>query len=198
MIKNIIFDLGNVLIDFHPLQYLQNAGLSPEDVEFVHREIFLSDEWVDLDRGTISREKALEVICSRNPQQKNLLLTHSDFMKVLTPIEYNASQLEGLKKKGYKLYYLTNYHDELFDICFRNYDFFRHFEGGVVSAKVKYIKPQPEIYETLLDKYRLNPGESLFIDDLEKNTRAAEKLGIRAIHLKKPEELKSHLDSILK
>lgn len=197
MIKNIIFDLGNVLINFQPEKYLQSTGLNQNDVDFVLKEIYLSDEWIELDRGTINREEALSAICGRNPERAELLMAHSDFMKVLTPIECNATQLEGLRNKGYKLYYLTNYHDELFEICYNNYDFFRHFEGGVVSARIKYIKPQPEIYETLMNNYELSPGESLFIDDSVLNTRAAEKLGIQALHLSKPEELKSHLEKIL-
>ena len=197
MIKNIIFDLGNVLISFQPLQYLQSLDLNAEEVDFIHREIYLSNEWVELDRGTLNRVEALGAICARNPQRAELLISHSDFMKVLTPIEYNASQLEGLKKQGYKLYYLTNYHDDLFEICYNSYTFFKHFEGGIVSARIKYIKPQPEIYKTLMNNYQLSPGESLFIDDSETNTRAAEELGIQAHHLSKPEELKSHLKKLL-
>jgi len=197
MIKNIIFDLGNVLINFQPEKYLQSAGLSQNEVDFVLNEIYRSDEWVELDRGTITRDEALQKIYSRNPSRRELLKNHSDFMKVLTPIEFNTSRLNGLKEKGYRLYYLTNYHDELFEICFNNYDFFKYFDGGVVSAHINFVKPQPEIYLSLLEKYNLDPRNSLFIDDSEKNTIAAQKLGFQTIHLEDPEDLKDKLENYL-
>lgn len=197
MVKNIIFDLGNVLINFQPVKYLQSLGLTESEVDFIHKEIYLSEEWVELDRGTLTKKEALSRICERNENKRQLLENHSDFMKVLTPIESNTSLLQGLKEQGFRLYYLTNYHDELFTICFNSYDFFRNFEGGVVSAHIKFIKPQPQIFKALLEKFSLNPEESLFIDDSLNNTLAAEKLGIQTIHLEEPALLKMKLDQIL-
>lgn len=197
MIKNIIFDLGNVLIDFQPEKYLLSTGLDNSEVKFILKEIYQSDEWVELDRGTLTRDEALQKIYSRNPNYKRLLENNSNFMPVLSPIEENTSLLEALKERGYHLYYLTNYHDDLFEKCFEAYNFFHHFEGGVVSAHVKLIKPQPEIYRTLLEKYDLNPTECLFIDDSEQNTIAAESLGISTIHLDNQKELKAKLEKYL-
>ena len=96
--------------------------------------------------------------------------------------------------KQYNLFYLTNYHDELFKHSFTKYEFFQLFEGGVVSAHVKQIKPDQEIYEILINKYGLNVQETIFIDDSHKNTLAAEQLGIESIHLKEPHQLKCLLE----
>lgn len=197
MIKNIIFDLGNVLIDFKPREYLLSQGRSTDEADFLYREIFQSREWVELDRGTIKSREAIQAIVKRNPDEKELIESHSDFRPLLTPIESNTGQLEDLKDRGYRLFYLTNYHDELFDYTYEAYDFFQLFEGGVVSAHVKKIKPEREIYEILLDKYDLDPGETLFIDDSEKNTRAASELGIHTIHLPEPRMLESELEKKL-
>jgi len=183
MIKNIIFDLGNVLVSFQPELYLKSKGLSSDDVNLVYKEIFLSKEWVELDRGTISRDEALKAICDRNESDKKLLMENTDFEKILEPIAENVRILGELKKKGYKLYYLTNYHEDLFEYSYDKLGFFHHFDGGVVSAHVKLIKPDPPIYKKLIEKYHLQPEETLFIDDSEKNTQAATELGIQAIHL---------------
>ncbi|MBI9097605.1 MAG: HAD-IA family hydrolase [Spirochaetaceae bacterium] len=156
----------------------------------------MSKEWVELDRGSISREAALQAIYSRNPGKETLLKDHSDFMKVLTPIEQNTDLLKKLKKRGFNLYYLTNYHSDLFQKTFQKYDFFRFFNGGIVSAAVKLIKPDPAIFSLLMEKYALKADECLYIDDSKKNTEAARKLGIQSIHLKKPGGLKKDLSKV--
>lgn len=194
LIRNIIFDLGNVLIRFNPREDLINRGLSDEETEFLMREIFHSAEWIELDRGTLNAEEALNKIKGRNPGKEQLIEEHSDFRDLLTPITSNASLLKGLKERGYKLYYLTNYHDDLFDYSFEAFDFFREFDGGVVSAHVKKIKPDEEIYRILLDKYELEPEETLFIDDTEKNTLAADEIGLDTIHLSQPLQLQELLE----
>jgi epoxide hydrolase-like predicted phosphatase len=194
MIKNIIFDLGNVLIDFNPKKYLMNEGLIDADLEFVYKEIFLSNEWVELDRGTMTREEALKSITFRNPDKIKLLMDFAHFEEVLIPIESNVEILLELKNRGYKTFYLTNYHIEAFDFAFSNFDFFKCFDGGVVSAKVKLIKPDPRIYRTLQENYNLIPEESLFIDDTKNNVEVAAELGFHTIHLLNQEDLKALLD----
>ncbi|MBN2656295.1 MAG: HAD family phosphatase [Spirochaetales bacterium] len=197
MIRNIIFDLGNVLIDFQPYSYLVSQGCTTEEADFLYREIFRSAEWVELDRGTISAAQALKSIKERNPGHEILIDKFSDFMPILTLIEENTLLLDELKSEGYHLFYLTNYHEELFSRTKGAYSFFEQFEGGVVSAHVKKIKPDPEIFWILLDKYGLIAEETLFIDDSLANAEAAEKLGMEVIHLEKPEQLRRELEERL-
>ncbi len=193
MIKNIIFDLGNVLLNFQPKEYLKEKGLEGECLDFVYKEIFLSREWVELDRGTMSREEAFFNITSRNPDKREFLQTFFSFEEILTPILPNVAVLKELKSRGYNTYYLTNYHKEAFQFAYSNFDFFESFDGGVVSADVKLIKPDHQIYLCLKEKYSLNPEESLFIDDHQKNVEAAAELGFNTIHLKEKYKLKDLL-----
>lgn len=197
MIKNIIFDLGNVLIDFHPIEHLKTKKLSEKQREIVYRAIFLSEEWVELDKGTMTREEALESIYLKNPDDRALLSENTDFENILIPIEVNVKIFKELKEQGYKLYYLTNYHEDLFEYTYNKFEFFKNFDGGIVSAHVKMIKPDFEIYHELLNQYNLTPSETLFIDDTEKNTIAAESLGISAIHLEERNSLRNQLKMIL-
>ncbi len=193
MIKNIIFDLGNVLMTFQPVEFLKTKGLCKQDIDFVYREIFLSDEWIKLDKGIISKSDALKAIYDRNPEQKQILKENSNFKELLKPIKKNVIILEELKRKQFKIYYLTNYHEDLFDYSLEKFPFFKNFDGGIVSAHVKLIKPDPEIYKNILNKYDLDPLETLFIDDSEKNTLAAEKFNMKTIHLKDQNKLSHSL-----
>lgn len=197
MIKNIIFDLGNVLITFDPEEHLKESGLNEKDREFLLREIFCSREWIELDRGSISTFEALRSIKKRNTGREKLIDNNSDFSRLLSPIENNTSLLTELHRQGYKLYYLTNFHDELFDNAVAARPFFCFFEGGIVSARVGLIKPDRRIFTRLLSEFNLMPGETLFIDDSVKNTLAAEELGMETIHLTRPELLKELLYSKL-
>ncbi len=197
MIKNVIFDLGNVLLNFQPKELLKSKGLNKQDLDFVYKEIFLSDEWVELDRGTISRKEAFNSITARNPENVELLLQFTNFEEILTPIEDNVGIVAELKNRGYNTYYLTNYHRDAFEYAFSNFDFFNNFDGGIVSADVKLIKPDPMIYKTISEKYQLKPEESLFIDDTKKNVEAAAELGFNTIHLVEKEQLKKLLDENL-
>jgi putative hydrolase of the HAD superfamily len=97
------------------------------------------------------------------------------------PLDQNVRILPGLKKRGFRLYYLSNFPLDIFDEIKSGYYFFKHFDGGLISAEVKFSKPDIGIYRTLLEKYSLVPEECLFIDDNEINVKAAVKLGMTGI-----------------
>ena len=97
------------------------------------------------------------------------------------PLEQNIRILPELKKRGYKLYYLSNFPIDIIDEVRSGYFFFKYFTGGIISAEVKCSKPDIRIYEILLDKYSLIPSECLFIDDLHENVKGAENAGMSGI-----------------
>jgi len=189
VIKNIVFDIGNVLLNFHPHDYLLTK-YSPEDADFLFNGIFNTAEWIELDKGTISEEEALERFIGRNPKREGLLREMmADFYNVFTPIESSVTVLYQLKKKGYRILYLSNIHIGIYEYVIDRYDFFKEFEGGIISADVKTLKPGKDIFHKLMKKYEILPEESLFIDDTDPNIATAEKLGFAVIHLQNPGDL---------
>ncbi len=196
MIKNIIFDLGNVLLDFNPEVYVKSK-ITEEKVEEIYKCIFQSDEWPMLDRGTISEEQAKTNIINRNIENQELInLVFENWYDILIPIEGSVEVLKKLKQNGYKVYYLSNFHLAAFEHVTKKHDFFRIFDGGVVSYKEKLLKPEKEIYEKILDKYDLEPSQTVFIDDMKENVKAAIRSGLKVILLKNPKDLKIELEKL--
>ncbi|MGH4124830.1 MAG: HAD family hydrolase [Clostridium sp.] len=195
MIKNIIFDIGNVLLEFKPLDYLKRTFNDDNIEKLFYKEIFQSEEWLNLDRGTITQEEAVKIISLRNPNREIPIKKCMDnWIEILTPIEGTVKILSQLKENGYKLYLLSNFHSLAFETIYSKYDFFKHFDGGTISYKENLLKPQAEIYTKLLDTYKLNAEECLFIDDTLVNVEAANRLGIKTIHFKNAIHMASALN----
>lgn len=199
MIKNVIFDLGNVVLDFNPIKYLESKIEDKRKIGRVAEAIFKSKEWISLDEGKITEEEAIEIICSNNVDfDKEIRLAFDNWYPILEPIESTIEVIKGLKEKGYRIFYLSNFHKKAFSYVTSNYEFFKLFEGGVVSYEDNLIKPNEKIYKLILERYNLDPKESIFIDDMKENVEAAERLGINGINLKNPSELKELLNKYLK
>lgn len=193
MYKNIIFDLGNVLLSFNPMEYLKSK-ISEEKIQEVYKAIFQSEEWIMLDRGTITEKEAINNIIEKNSiYRDDISLAFEDWYAILKPIEETIKVLEDLKSKGYNIYYLSNFHELAFkEVSIKN-SFFELFDGGVVSYEEKIIKPEEEIYRLILKRYNLAPNETIFIDDTKVNVEGAEKLGITTVFLKNPSKLRYEL-----
>ena len=196
MYKNVIFDLGNVLLDFNPRGYLKSK-ISDDKLEDVFKAIFSSEEWVMLDRGTITEKEAINNIINRNSTYKNEInLAFDNWYDLLKPIEESVEILMSLKENGYKIYYLSNFHELAFGEVTKKNKFFELFDGGVVSYAEKLIKPEEDIYKLILERYKLNPNESIFVDDMETNVEGANKVGIKTILFKGAKELKEELNNL--
>lgn len=199
MIKNIVFDLGNVLLDFDPENYLDELGYSGELKLKLKEEIFETEEWLQLDRGTISQEQAVEKWQQRNPEiSDEIAVVMDEWEQILTLKEDSLQILKSLTEKKYNLYILSNFHQQAFDYVSSKYDFFKYFDGRVISADIHLIKPETEIYDHLLNKFNLKAEETLFVDDSKANIEAALKRGIRVIHFKDAESLHRELKLYLK
>ena len=197
-IKNIVFDLGRVLIKFEPKEYIEQ-NVPEEKREDFYNGIFGSTEWLMLDRGTLSYEDAKKIFKERVPEADKQIdrLFDVDLFEILQPIEENVKLLPKLKEK-YNLYILSNFHQPAFEHIFKKYEFFRLFDGHTVSCYYYLLKPEKEIYDTLINKFNLIPKETVFIDDTKVNIDACEKEGIRGIHLPDYTELKQKLEEFLK
>lgn len=182
MIKNLIFDLGNVLISFRPAEYLEKKNY-PENIRArILNDIFHSPEWLSLDNGDITTPEAIELISRKSTlKREEIALIFNLRTEIMFPLDENVRMLPGLKKEGFRLYYLSNFPLDIFEEIRSGYFFFRHFDGGVISSDVKLSKPDPRIYARIIGLYGLVPSECLFIDDMEVNVRAAERSGMKGL-----------------
>jgi putative hydrolase of the HAD superfamily len=199
MVKNIIFDLGNVLISFKPSEYFEKNNYPEAIKATILSDIFGSKEWLMLDNGEITTPEAIHAIAKRSPLNKeeidHIFNLRTDLM---FPLDQNVRLLPGLKKRGFRLYYLSNFPLDIFDEIKSGYYFFKHFDGGLISAEVKFSKPDIGIYKTLLEKYSLIPEECLFIDDAEINVTAAEAIGMKGLVTHGSLEISKEIEVALK
>lgn len=177
MIKNIIFDIGNVILKFNH-DYLLSHFYQGEHYELLKEKVFF--EWELLDEGKISLSEHIEKVLKTLP--KNL---HGPAKSLLENWDYYMHKIDSvyelifeLKQKGYKLYVLSNMPLHFIERI-NKYPIFAEFDGLVFSAPINLVKPNPKIYEFLLNKYSLVPEETLFIDDTKKNLDGASRFNIK-------------------
>jgi putative hydrolase of the HAD superfamily len=199
MIKNIVFDIGNVLITFEPDAYLRAAIADGNLRARINQAVFLSPEWLLLDQGAITEDEALQIFQTRCPEVKALINGGMDrlYEGLLRPMDENIAVVYELKRRGYPVYLLSNYNEKAFDFISKRNAFPHDVDGRILSFEVNTLKPAPAIYHALLDRYRLRPEETVFIDDSIPNVRAAEALGIRGIHYTDQAALKMDLEQII-
>ena len=166
MIKNIIFDLGNVIINYNQEQIISNFTDKEDEIKYIYDEIFHSPEWTLMDLGNITNDETIEVINKRN-EFKYAKLTE-DFLHEwykTQPINEDVVELaKKLKEQGYNLYVLSNM-APLTYAYFQNNEFFKLCTGIVISSHEHIKKPDEKIYKLLLDRYNINAEETIFIDD---------------------------------
>lgn len=179
MIKNIIFDIGNVLASFRPREVLEEMGLDETEVNVILDATVRGPYWVELDRGVMEEAEVIEAMRSRVPQR--YLADFERFFaeetgKLVKSLPYAADWLKGLKERGYHVYLLSNYPVGLFEIHSPHFTFLPYTDGRVVSGYVKCVKPDERIYRCLLEKYSLRPQECVFLDDLAENVEGQKSL----------------------
>jgi len=196
VISNVIFDIGNVLLSFKPLEYLKAKIADQDKALEVYEQIFHSDEWVALDRGTLSEEEAINILSARYPENERYIkMAFDNWYDLLTPIEDTVKLLRDIKAAKYKTYFLSNFQELAYEVVSNRYNFFNLFDGGIVSYKEKLIKPEESIYKRLLEKYGIKPEESVFTDDTQVNVEAAVRLGFNGVVFKDADDLREKLIS---
>ncbi|MDY5123411.1 MAG: HAD family phosphatase [Treponema sp.] len=201
MIKNIIFDIGGVLVEFSPENILRKMGLPETEVLEIAKTTSLGPHWKELDRGVMSKEEVFELMLSETKEEYKAdarRFLYDEVLSTVKSFDYSEEWLRELKSRGYNIYLLTNYPDWMFDYHWTNtFTFTKSVDGKVVSAVVKQIKPDEEIYTTLLKKYNLIPEESVFIDDKAENIQTAKALKINGIQFTNINDVKNKLNSLL-
>lgn len=195
-INTIIFDLGNVLIDWNP-QHVFTATYfdSVEKRDYFLNNICTLDWNEQQDAGRSIVEATQELIKEFPDWEQPIRDYYGRWTEMLGgPIPESVELFRQLKESGkYKLYALTNWQAGLFDIALVRYNFLHWFDGRVVSGEEKMKKPAPAFYQLLLDRYDVKAEEALFIDDNLRNIKAAEAMGIKSIHFQNTDQLKEKL-----
>ncbi len=185
-ITAVIFDMGQVLIHWTPFAVTEHLGLPKEDMDLLLKEMFNTVEWISLDHGTLTREQAVERVKKRIPERLWPAVEETVFgwwKQPLKPIAGMADLVRELKQKGYGLYVLSNAGTDLRDYFFR-IPGAECFDGILVSAEEKLIKPIPAIYQRLAEKFNLDLGKCVFIDDSPANIEVAIQIGLPGIQFK--------------
>lgn len=182
MIKTVIFDIGNVLADFSWEPFYRSFGFSEEIFERLANATVRSEQWNELDRGALTTEEILASFEANDPELKDILKqVFTDVGPMVTKRDYASQWVKSIKQQGCQVLYLSNFGELTRAHCAPALEFMDYMDGGIMSYECKLIKPEPEIYKALVEKYQLNPQECVFIDDLAVNIKAAEAMGFHTI-----------------
>ena len=181
-IKNLVFDIGGVLADYRLKEFLAEKGFGPEMIRRILKASVLSPCWGQFERGEISEDEALEGFAFSDPENRDELgRAYASVAGMLTAREYSIPLLKALKEAGFQLYYLSNYSKKAYDECGESLSFMPFMDGGLVSFQAHKTKPDPEMFTMFLERYGLDAGECIFIDDTAENVEAAIKLDFEGI-----------------
>ena len=200
MIKNVIFDLGNVLINCDPSEYLRKYGYDEKRYRTLLDAILFDSIWRDMDIGKYERYEEIIEVYTQNHNECEYEINRffsGNWMDIYEPFEDSLKFFDEVYEKGYNIYFLTNFAKDGYEYISNKFDFFKKAKGAVVSSHIKAIKPNPKIYEHLLEKYNLIPNECIFIDDSQSNIETANSLGIHGIVYKGVEDLKKQFEKIV-
>lgn len=199
--KNIIFDVGDVLLDYRWQQMLMDYGLDESEAYRVGRELFDDPDglWHEFDLGVKSQEEIIQEFEQKHPKDAEVIrwfISHGEYMHVARPAIWKL--VHQLKEAGYHLYILSNYPEILFKKHTQYADFMDDMEGMVVSYMLHVGKPERIVYQTLCDRYGLNKEECLFFDDRAENVQGAIDFGMRAKRVLSAKGLAVDLEELLR
>lgn len=183
MIKNIVFDMGNVLLDYNPRYSLEKYLDNEEDRKLIYWELFCGPEWEEGDLGLIRDQDRFPLVSLRVPRRLHSALKEicDHWYDCMVPLEGAHEFVQACKDAGYRVYILSNASDKFYEY-FPNFSPLDYFDGHIVSCDIHATKPHQRIYRHLLNRYHLQPEECLFIDDVVKNVKGARTAGLHAVH----------------
>ena len=196
--RNVIFDVGGVLLDWNPDRVLGSYYAEPAERTAMKEAIFLHADWLEVDRGVLTEAELLGRIARRVGRPvPELAGLFESVRESLQPKADTVALLQALARRGVPLYCLSNMPLESFTYLQRRFNFWELFRGIVISGEINLVKPQPEIFEYLLDRYDLSAADSVFIDDYPVNVEAAKALGLHAVLFKDARQCEESLRPLL-
>ena len=183
-----LFDLGGVFFDWDPHHFYRNVFNDQ-----VERDYFLNnicnDDWnTQQDAGRLIKDAEIELVKNFPNYKKEIKLYYKNHHKMFRKIfQQSINILNYLKEKNFECFVLSNWSWETFEGMEKEYPFLTKFDGLIISGKEKLVKPNQDIYKLAIDRFKLIPKETVFIDDKKENIEAANNLGFLTIHLTNPE-----------
>lgn len=182
MIKNIVLDIGNVLVDYNIKGFLAGKGFEPDMIKRIIKASVMSPYWEAFERCDLDEDGALKAFASLDPEiESEIFKAYENIKGMLTIRDFAIDFVKQLKEEGYAVYYLSNYSSKAFRECSDSLAFMEYMDGGCLSFQEKMTKPDENFYKRFLEKYSLVAEESVFVDDTPINVEVAEKLGFKGI-----------------
>lgn len=198
MVKNVVFDIGNVLATFKPKEVMEEFFQDEKAARDLYELFFASGLWNDYDQGLYNGHSLKQIAIEKMPMyQREILALIPGWAKYVRPIDSSLQMIKELKKQGYGIYILSNIPEDSYVYLKDQTSLFDDIDGGIFSYQVQVIKPDRRIYECLLEKYGLKSEECLFIDDRKENVEMALSLGFSGIHCQDPNDLKEEVRKVL-
>lgn len=182
MIKSVVFDIGNVLVDYNVKEFLARKGFSTDIVKRIVKASVMSPYWEEFERGNMSEDEVMRAFVSLDPEiESELYEAYDNINGMLTIRSFAIDLVKELKAKGLGVYYLSNYSSKAYHECNDSLAFMEYMDGGCISFQEKMTKPDPRFYQFFLERYDLLPEECIFVDDTPVNVEVAEQLGFKGI-----------------
>lgn len=164
MIKTIIFDIGGVLAGFDWRTFYEGQGFGREMIERLADATVRSEVWKEYDRGCLTDKEILQRFVANDPEiETEIRKALDDFHGLVTKYDYALPWVKELKAEGFQILVLSNFSQKALRECWHGLDFLPYVDGGILSFQDKLIKPMPEIYHLILDRYHLTPRKCVFM-----------------------------------
>ena len=205
MIKNIVFDIGNVLAAFRWRDYIKELGFTDE-AEWqpggkawrLAAATTKNVLWREVDRGVMPLDDIITAMIATDPEMEDAIrLFFADRRRLVMEYDYSAGWISELKSRGYKVYLLSNYSEDHYEYISTHFKFFGLEDGRVISWQEKVLKPDARIYNILLDRYGLKAEECVFLDDTSENIDGAVAVGMQGIVFKDYAQGRAELEALL-
>lgn len=193
MIKNIIFDIGGVLLEYNPKTYLDKLNIEETKRKELNNIIFHNQKWKDCLNGFINNDELIKYLKRENSKYENeieQILSKDNLKYMLPPKQEMIEYYKSLKQRGYKIYLCSNITECTYNYIKDNFEIIPIADGGVFSCFENISKPNIEIYQKLIKKYQINVNESIFIDDTNKNIISANEIGFKTVLFNNIEQIK--------
>lgn len=195
---SIVFDIGNVLLRWNPAALLSGLGFSEQQQPHALANIVHTPEWLALDRGDLSLESAVAESAQRaGYAPERVREVYLGVGPALRPMQPLVDLAASLSAAGHAIYVLSNMPKQTWEYLEKNHLFFNKFNGLLLSFEEQLIKPEAAIYQRLVERFELDVGRTIFIDDHLPNILAAREHGLEAVHLADPDQPARYRDQLL-